>query len=98
MLLCENFCAIFWIKDAERRPFLRYSFEEANPLHGLALVVHGRVDVQPQGSADIGVTQQLTDAFHVHPPLHTPRGVAVPLRYNYDKPEKPRISRLNRDK
>ena len=36
------------------------------------------MDVQPQGGADIGVAQQLTDAFHVHPPLHTPRGVAVP--------------------
>ena len=39
------YCAIFWIKDAERRPFLRYSLEKAYPLHGSALVVHGRVDV-----------------------------------------------------
>ena len=32
-------------KDAERRPFLRYSLEKAYPLHGSALVVHRRVDV-----------------------------------------------------
>ena len=32
-------------KDAERRPFLRYSLEKAYPLHGSALVVHGRVNV-----------------------------------------------------
>ena len=78
MLLCENFCAIFWKKDAERRPFLRYSLEKAYPLHGPALVVHGRVDVQPQGGADIGVAQQFADAFHVHAALHAPCGVAVP--------------------
>ena len=28
------------------------------------------------------------------PKFDTERNVAVPLRYNYDKPEKPRISRV----
>ena len=40
------------------------------------------------------VTEHTADGFHVHAALQRGRGEAVPLRYNYDKPENPRISRV----
>ena len=36
------------------------------------------------------VTQRAGQRFHVHPAFQRQRGEGVPLRYNYDKPEKPR--------
>ena len=39
------------------------------------------------------VAQHTADGFHVHAVLQRHRREGVPLRYNYDKPEKPRISR-----
>ena len=39
------------------------------------------------------VTEHTADGFHVHTVLQGQRCESVPLRYNYDKPEKPRISR-----
>ena len=39
------------------------------------------------------VAQRARQCFHVHPAFQGQRGEGVPLRYNYDKPEKPRISR-----
>ena len=43
--------------------------------------------------ADLCVTQPLGDRYTVHAVEVKHRGHGVPLRYNYDKPEKPRISR-----
>ena len=43
---------------------------------------------------DAGVTQQLLQHLRLHPAFDCTRCVGVPLRYNYDKPEKPRISRV----
>ena len=40
------------------------------------------------------VTQHTADGFHVHAVLERHGCEGVPLRYNYDKPEKPRISRV----
>ena len=54
----------------------------------------GRVRVDVQRKACAAVTEHRGDRFHVHAALQRGRGEAVPLRYNYDKPEKPRISRV----
>ena len=51
-----------------------------------------RVDVQREARA--AVTEHGGDCFYVHAALQRGRGEAMPLRYNYDKPEKPRISRV----
>ena len=32
--------------------------------------------------------------LHIHPVSKSDGGKSMPLRYNYDKPEKPRISRV----
>ena len=40
------------------------------------------------------VAQHRGHRFHVHAILQSQRCEGVPLRYNYDKPEKPRISRV----
>ena len=44
--------------------------------------------------ADVAVTQPLLNVFERHAVGQQQAGTAVPLRYNYDKPEKPRISRV----
>ena len=43
-----------------------------------------------QGKPGAEVSQHSGHGFHVHPVLQGQRGKCVPLRYNYDKPEKPR--------
>ena len=50
--------------------------------------------VKLQCGAHVCVTQHFTQALYVHSALNAARGVGVPLRYNYDKPGKPRISRV----
>ena len=52
-----------------------------------------RVDIRLQGRPNISMAQELTEALDVHAVFHATGRVGVPLRYNYDKPEKPRISR-----
>ena len=47
-----------------------------------------------QGEASRVVAQRAGQRFHVHPAFQRQRGEGMPLRYNYDKPEKPRISRV----
>ena len=46
------------------------------------------------GGADIAVPQPLLNFFQAHAVGVKQACAAVPLRYNYDKPEKPRISRV----
>ena len=40
------------------------------------------------------VAQHTADGFYIHTVLQDQCGKGMPLRYNYDKPEKPRISRV----
>ena len=47
-----------------------------------------------QGEACGEVTQHAGYGLDVHTVLQRNGGEGVPLRYNYDKPEKPRISRV----
>ena len=70
-----------------------------NPIHfklpyRLVQRFGGYMDVPIHGGFDAAVSQQLLQHFGLHPAFNRPRGVGVPLRYNYDKPEKPRISRV----
>ena len=50
------------------------------------------IGVQREGR--IGVPQDAGQRFGVHAAGKGMGGEGVPLRYNYDKPEKPRISRV----
>ena len=43
-----------------------------------------------QGEPGAVVTQHAGHRFHVHPILEGQGSEGMPLRYNYDKPEKPR--------
>ena len=45
------------------------------------------------GGADIAVPQPLLNLLQAHAVGVKQACAAMPLRYNYDKPEKPRISR-----
>ena len=56
------------------------------------------VRVSAEREARIEVSEHTRYGFHVHAVLQCQGRECVPLRYNYDKPEKPRISRLNSDK
>lgn len=51
-----------------------------------------RVGVQSEPGAV--VAQHAGQGLHVHAAGDRHGGECVPLRYNYDKPEKPRISRV----
>ena len=44
--------------------------------------------------ADVAVTEPLLNLFQAHTIGVEQAGAAMPLRYNYDKPEKPRTSRV----
>ena len=48
------------------------------------------VGVSVQREARRVMTQRTGQRFHVYPAFQGQRGEGVPLRYNYDKPEKPR--------
>ena len=50
------------------------------------------VGIQREGG--IGVAQDTGQRFGIHTAGEGMSGEGVPLRYNYDKPEKPRISRV----
>ena len=68
--------------------------EAAHGLCGFILLLTGGVSVGTEREACIVVPQHTADGFHVHAVLQCQRCEGVPLRYNYDKPEKPRISRV----
>ena len=68
-----------------------------NPADGVRCVLfHLRrgVGIGVQGEPSRVVAQRAGQRFHVHPAFQGQCGEGVPLRYNYDKPEKPRISRV----
>ena len=50
--------------------------------------------VGAESEARVIVAQCAGQRLDVHAVLEGQRGEGVPLRYNYDKPEKPRISRV----
>ena len=58
------------------------------------LGVGGHMSVGVQRKARRVVAQHTADGLDVHAVLQGHRRESVPLRYNYDKPEKPRISRV----
>ena len=58
----------------------------------LGLRIQMRVDIRRSGN--IAVPQPLLNLLHRHALFQQQAGAGVPLRYNYDKPEKPRISRV----
>ena len=59
--------------------------------HKFGLIVQMAVDIRR--GADVAVTQPLLNVLEGNAVGQQQAGAAVPLRYNYDKPEKPRISR-----
>ena len=52
------------------------------------------MSVGVQGEAGVGVAQDAGQGLGVHAAGEGVGGKGMPLRYNYDKPEKPRISRV----
>ena len=58
----------------------------------LGLVIQMAVNIRRR--ADIAVAQPLLNVLEGNAVGQQQAGTAVPLRYNYDKPEKPRISRV----
>ena len=68
--------------------------EAAHRLCGLVLLLPGSVGVGAECESGVIVAEHTADGFDVHPILQCQRCEGVPLRYNYDKPEKPRISRV----
>ena len=75
--------------------FLHHLCHEIPHLFGCAFLhLACDVSVGSQCEACVEVTKHTGHCFHVHAILERQRCECVPLRYNYDKPEKPRISRV----
>ena len=58
------------------------------------LCVGSHMGVGVQREACRVMTQHTAEGFDIHTILERHGSEGVPLRYNYDKPEKPRISRV----
>ena len=67
--------------------------EAADLLCRTSLHIAGDVRVGVQSEAGAVVAQHAGQGLHIHAAGDRHGGECVPLRYNYDKPEKPRISR-----
>ena len=75
--------------------FLHHLCHEIPHLFGCAFLhLACDVSVGSQCEACVEVTKHTGHCFHVHAILERQRCECVPLRYNYDKPEKPRTSRV----
>ena len=68
--------------------------EAADLLCRTSLHIAGDVRVGVQSEAGAVVAQHAGQGLHIHAAGDRHGGECVPLRYNYDKPEKPRISRV----
>ena len=68
--------------------------EAAHFLRGLLLHLPCDVGVGAESEARVVVPEHTADGFDVHAILQCQGRECMPLRYNYDKPEKPRISRV----
>ena len=74
-------------------PLLSLNSRPQHPVHLLGCLPLGRggnVSIGVQGETSAEVAENGRDGFHVHPVLQGQGSEGVPLRYNYDKPEKPR--------
>ena len=65
-----------------------------NHIRGFHLAVHVNVGVNIGRGGKAGMPQPHLYLFHRDFVLDEQTGAGVPLRYNYGKPEKPRISRV----
>ena len=65
-----------------------------NHVRSFHLAVHVNVGVNIGRGGKAGMAQPHLYLFHCDFVLDEQTGTGVPLRYNYDKPEKPRISRV----
>ena len=75
--------------------FLHDLRHEIAHLFGCAFLHLARdVRVGAEREACVEVTEHAGHDLHVHAVLQCQGRECVPLRYNYDKPEKPRISRI----
>ena len=68
--------------------------ETAHFLRSLLLHLPSGVGVGAECESGVIVAEHTADGFDVHAILQCQRCEGMPLRYNYDKPEKPRISRV----
>ena len=68
--------------------------DAADGVGGGALHPLRGVGVGAESEARVVVAQRTRQRLDIHAVLEGQRGEGVPLRYNYDKPEKPRISRV----
>ena len=72
----------------------RLTDDVSDGIGGGALHLRRGVGVGAESEARVVVSQRTGQRLDVHAVLEGQRGEGVPLRYNYDKPEKPRISRV----
>ena len=68
--------------------------EIAHLFGGTFLHLPRDVGIGSQRESRVEVTKHTGHSFHVYAILERQRCECVPLRYNYDKPEKPRTSRV----
>ena len=68
--------------------------EAADLLSRASLHIVGDMRVGVQSEARAVVPQHAGQGLHIHAAGDRHGGECVPLRYNYDKPEKPRTSRV----
>ena len=72
----------------------RLTDDVSDGIGGVTFHLRRGVGVGAEGKARVVVSQRTGQRLDVHAVLEGQRGEGVPLRYNYDKPEKPRISRV----
>ena len=79
-----------------RRLVRKFCFADAavDLPRGGVLHIRGCVRVNVQRRGRRHMPQHGRERFHVYPILQRQGRKCVPLRYNYDKPEKPRITRV----
>ena len=68
--------------------------DAADGVGGVTFHLRRGVGVGAEGKARVIVSQCAGQRLDVHTVLEGQRGEGVPLRYNYDTPEKARISRV----
>ena len=71
-------------------PLSNLLHEAAHSGSGFVLFLASGVGVSPQSEPGVEVAQHGGYCFHIHTVLQGRGSEGVPLRYNYDKPEKPR--------
>ena len=69
-------------------------YEAVHAVRAVLLHAFGKVAVSVQRESRCRVPKVALDSFYIVPGPDCVHRVCVPLRYNYDKPEKPRISRV----